>query len=226
MIACPARATGRAFLPSQAWYVDFKPSGLGRDDSDGPSGPGVLQASDIICRAETILVVAMFARRSYCALNSLGVVDQSPWARLFRPAVRWAGGTFQSSIGCRPDRAGGFDACSRGHVGMRSAVLVRERRMSMRKFLIAGVSCLALGLVGTAGVTSLSLGLSGKAFAAAGGGGGGGSAGQGGAGSNSAGQGGAGRATGATGLSPSTGVAGGNTSGDLGSTTGAGASGS
>src|SRR3954454_13811419 len=82
MIACPARATGRAFLPSQAWYVDFKPSGLGRDDSDGPSGPGVLQASDIICRAETILVVAMFARRSYCALNSLGVVDQSPWARL------------------------------------------------------------------------------------------------------------------------------------------------
>jgi hypothetical protein len=53
---------------------------------------------------------------------------------------------------------------------MRSAVLVREQRMSMRKFLIAGVSCLALGLVGTAGVTSLSLGLSGKAFAAGGGG--------------------------------------------------------
>ena len=36
----------------------------------------------------------------------------------------------------------------------------------MRKFLIVGVSCLALGLAGTAGVTGLSLGLSGKAFAA------------------------------------------------------------
>ena len=100
MFACPARATVRAFLPSQPWYVDFEPSGLGRDDSDGPSGPGVPQASDIIRRAETILVVAAFARRSCCALNSLGVVDQSPRARLLRPAMRWADGTFQSSTGC------------------------------------------------------------------------------------------------------------------------------
>src|SRR3954463_1467948 len=100
MIACPARATGRAFLPSQAWYIDFEPSGLGRDDSDDPSGPGILQASDTIRRAETILVVATFARWSYCALNFLGAVDQSPCAHLFRPEVRWAGGTFQSSRGC------------------------------------------------------------------------------------------------------------------------------
>src|SRR5689334_13057494 len=37
-----------------------------------------------------------------------------------------------------------------GHTGARLAVLVRERRTSMRKFLIAGVSCLVLGLSGAA----------------------------------------------------------------------------
>src|SRR3954470_6938569 len=105
-----------------------------------------------------------------------------------------------------------------GRTGARSAVLVRELRSSMRKLLVAGVSCLALGLAGTAGVTGFSLGLAGKAFAA-GQGGGSGNAGQG-SGSGNAGQG-----TGATGLSSSPGVAGGNTSGDLGSNKGAGASG-
>src|SRR4051812_19723888 len=137
---------------------------------------------------------------------------------LFRPKAR-AGSAepFRLLRVASPRALKVLTAARDGRTGARSAVLVRERRTFMRKLLVAGVSCLALGLAGTAGVTGLSLGLAGKAFAAGQGSGSGGGQGS---GSSSGGQG-----TGATGLSSSPGVAGGNTSGDLGSSTGAGASG-
>src|SRR4051794_19222038 len=148
---------------------------------------------------------------------------------LFRPKAR-AGSAepFRLLRVASPRALKVLTAARDGRTGARSAVLVRERRTSMLKLLVAGVSCLALGLAGTAGVTGFSLGLAGKAFAAGQGSSGSGNAGQG-SGSGNAGQGSgsgnAGQGTGATGLSSSPGVAGGNTSGDLGSNKGAGASG-
>src|SRR3954462_8830043 len=129
---------------------------------------------------------------------------------LFRPKAR-AGSAepFRLLRVASPRALKVLTAARDGRTGARSAVLVRERRTSMRKLLVAGVSCIALGLAGTAGVTGFSPGLAAKAFAAAQG-----------SGSSGGGQG-----TGATGLSSSPGVAGGNTSGDLGSNKGAGASG-
>src|SRR5438309_11651529 len=98
---------------------------------------------------------------------------------LFRPKVRDGSAEPSCLLRVASSRVLKVLAAARdGHTGARWAVLVRERRMSMRKLLIAGVSCLALGLAGTAGIV-------GKAFAA----------GQG--SSNSSG----GQGTGATGLS-------------------------